>query len=218
MRSTVLKNQKAAIVLRAIERRQIKKIEFVQTKGTSEWRPDENIIAVSREPRFSIAHFFNGRNWPDRLLFHELGHAFLDTFKDKIDRKKFRQIFNGPPIKYDAGGGAILTGLLKGNVAVTRYGKAHPEEAFAEAFSFVICNVEDIDLDEKQIQQLSYVDWVLGCLRREKRRWGTYRDYFCEVECSECGDVFDLGPCRRNLDVRGWEAKCPNCEETVEIV
>jgi hypothetical protein len=213
LRQQVLNNRIAKPILLAIEKRLRARIQFERFEGTSEWDPNENVIRVGAGSWTEVFRLFNGGDWEQRLLFHELGHAFLDTFKTKIDRKAFREIFNGPPTKYSAEAADVIIGALKGNVSVTRYGRSHPEEAFAEAFSYAVCNVEDSDLDEDQIRQLAYVDWMIECIKKRKSYWGRYRDYSCEIDCEECGDTIVLTPCRLDLDITGWEFDCPHCGE-----
>lgn len=213
LRQQVLKNRVAAPVLRAIETELGTKIQFEYFDGTSEWDPNENVIRLGKGSWTDMFRIFNGGDWKQRLLFHELGHAFLDTFKSKVDRASFRRIFNGPPTNYSADVGDVVMGQLNGNVSVTRYGKSHPEEAFAEAFSYAVCNIEDFDLDDDQIRQLAYVDWMVDCIKRKKARWGKYRDYSCEIDCPECGLTLELTPCRLDLDIKGWEFPCTHCGE-----
>ena len=213
-RSELKKNPTAYKLLLAVERKARKKIKFVT--GPNEFDPNILQISISGGATF-WGTLGLGRNWKGRILLHELGHAVIDAYWDDFDQRSFKRIFNGSPGAYYPTGlariKAIANESFSKKTSVTRYGKHHAEEAWAEAFSHVLNNVEDADLDAKQIRQLAYVDWVVEKILRKKTSWGKYTDFEVEVVCPECMETFGFGPCRLDLDIDGWDVDCPYCQE-----
>lgn len=216
-RQQIMRNSLGAMALRRVEAKLKHRIEFKATDGDSEWDEDENVISINRRSPGTLLTLLNGGSWRGRIVFHELGHAVISAFWSKMDQGAFRRIYDGiPNHNYPEGVRARVKALIGGigKTAVTRYGKMHADEAWAEAFSHVVCNVEDHELDPEQIEQLAYVDWVLENLESNKRSWGKFKGYTQEVECAECGEDFDVD-CRRDGDMRGWTIDCPECGETL---
>lgn len=220
LRKTILSNKNAAMVLKSIETELGEKIHFYTHKDTSYWCEfdEKPAIVIDRRSKSFAQKYLNGGYWPHRLLFHELGHAFLDTFHYKSDKGMFRKLFG----KY--GGYSYgtfdsivdtIAGNLKGTPSVTRYGRTHGQEAFAEAFSFVMAGIDDRDEKPEVVAQLAFVDWMTDCVRHKKRNWGKYKGYCAIVQCAECSKDFSLDGCRISLDIKSWEIECPYCETEI---
>jgi hypothetical protein len=215
-RSRIRRAKNGRKLLAEVEKRLGQRLRFV--RGTeSEYDPNERVIQIGPQSLFRKLRL--DFSWKNHLLFHEFGHAVIDAFRDKFDRSAERRIFGGltsgryPENNFER--------ALKGGVeAVTRssttfYGKTHAEEAWAEAFSFVLANVADNKESEKVIQQLAYADWVIENIVKERKSWGRFKMPTTPVEC-ECGEIFDL-ECRSGSDTRGWEVDCPACEDTLVL-
>jgi len=213
LRAIVLKNHKAKLILLAIEKKAGRKIKFINTNEISTF--DMNAFEIAVNPNENLLKvWLNGGTFSNRLLFHELGHAFLDVFIDKIDKNQFRAIF-GKYSGYNVKKLEVMKAYFSDKEAVSAYGRVHGQEAFAEAFAHVVCNVDDSTYSHKVIRQLAFIDWMIECVTHSKRKWGKYRDYSLDIQCNECGEDFRLSPCRLDRDISNWEFDCPYCGEAL---
>ncbi len=213
-RSRIQKAKHGRKLLAETEKRLGTRIRFVRG-AESEFDPNEYIIRIGPQSKFR--KYGIDSHWTNHLLFHEFGHAVIEAFRDQFDHAAERKVFVGRTSSHYPEGFldrlASIDSKTYSRKSVTWYGKLHPEEAWAEAFSFVFGNVDDSAEPEEVIQQLAYVDWVIENIVRGKTRWGRFEMPTIPVEC-ECGEVFDL-ECRKSSDTRGWEVDCPDCDDTL---
>ncbi len=215
-RSRIIRTKYGRKLLTQIEKRLGQRLRFVRGIE-SEYDPNEAIIRIGPQSRFRKRGF--DYHWTHHLLFHELGHALIDAFRDQFDRAAERRFFGGSTsARYEDN---ILMRLARRGLrnlskpSVTLYGRTHAEESWAEAFSFVMANVDDRKESEEVISQLAYVDWVIENVVKERKNWGRFKMPTTPVEC-ECGEVFEL-ECRKGRDTRGWEVDCPACDDTLVL-
>jgi hypothetical protein len=155
-RSRIQKAKHGRKLLAETEKRLGIRIRFVRG-AESEFDPNECIIRIGPQSKFRKKGIVN--HWTNHLLFHEFGHAVIEAFRDQFDHAAERKVFGGlTSSPYPEGflERAMSIGLntFSGN-SVTLYGHHHPEEAWAESFSFVFGNVDDSDEPEEVIQQLA---------------------------------------------------------------
>ena len=221
LRKIVHSNSLASRVLSAVEKERDEKINFYSHLDTSYWGDvgANSAIVLDRRRVILKSAYLNGCDWPHRLLFHELGHAFLDTFYHKTDQRMFRKLFGTyndyPKEGWGRPAFAAVVGNLMSKPSVTRYGRMHGQESFAEAFSWVVCNIDDSDLNPEVIDQLAFVDWMIECVRHKKRSWGEFNGFSVEIKCAECNKDFRLDGCRQGRDIKNWEIECPHCETEI---
>ena len=203
-------------LLKHTEVRLREKIRFVRS-DESEFDPNEKLIKIG--PISSFRKIGLDATWTNHLLFHEFGHAVAEAFRERFDRKAERKHFAGLTTSHYESRTVdrILRNPWKtiNRSSVTNYGKTHPEEAWAEAFSFVLANVDDSGEPPEVIAQLAFVDWAIDNIISGRKKWGRFKIPTVEVEC-ECGCTFDL-ECRSNCETKGWEVDCPDCGETLII-
>ena len=215
-RTRLQRTQHGHKLLAQVEKRLGQRLRFV--RGTkSEYDPNERVIQIG--PQSIFRKFGFDSSWKNHLLFHEFGHAVIDAFLDKFDRSAERRIFGGMTTRryYEKFAKQVWNGGTKilARSSTSLYGKVHPEEAWAEAFSFVMANVDESDETGEVLEQLAYVDWVIENIVKERKTWGRFEMPTVPVEC-ECGEVFDL-ECRKGTSTRGWEVDCPACDDTLVL-
>lgn len=216
-RHLLVRNPRARKILRRVEKSWGKKLRI--SRGVeSFYDPDTGDISVAPVSVFAL---MVGDHWPNCIAFHELAHAVIDQFWDKFDQDAFKKIFHGSPrFRYHEDiMPRVFTDVQRvmDRPSVTWYGKTHPEEAWAEAFSFALAEVDDREEDGQVIAQLAYCDWVIDHLVKGRARWGKFRQPEVDLDCPVCERSFAL-PCRVPTETKGWEGHCPYCEEQFEVV
>ena len=188
--------------------------------GANVYEPDEFVISLSGKPNW--VRKWADWSWPGQLEFHELGHAVFDVYGSKFDRTRFKQIFGGSFARKYTRPWLHLLRDPKGvarRSAASIYAKHHPEEAWAEAFSFALAGINERYESSDVINQLAYADWVIDNIISGRRRWGSFQGSSEEGECWKCHNDFRFDT-RRESDTTGWELECPNskCRATMIVM
>jgi hypothetical protein len=210
----MLKNRRALKCIRALEKIRKQKLKIGTTKGLSEYDPNEFSIRIGKQRGF-------GKIWKDRLILHEVGHAVIDTVWSKFDRSEFKRIFKGSSKKpYQAN---VLLNFLHDRSSyfrpsLTVYGKCHPEESWAEAFSFALANIEDSSESHKVIEQLAYADYVIRNLIGGKKRWGQFLMPTSTARCPTCLKCSNFYSRGSNSSTENWEIRCQHCSENLMLL
>ena len=215
-RAALFRNTQARKIVLALEKVARRRLRVEATDEISEFDPNDFTIRIG--PRSWISRMGNW-TWPNRLLYHELGHAVTDVFYQRFDRRAFGRLFVGPATKRYREGKEWVTktnfkekrDMLR-RPSVTAYGKLHPDEAWAEAFSFALGNVDDRVEDAAVIRQLAYADWIIENIVSGARSWGSFQMPTSEVDCTHCGCTFDFED-RHDRSSHGWCVECPRCHE-----
>jgi hypothetical protein len=205
-------SDKAKLILEAVELASGREVTFTYSDGDSEFDPNTFIIAIGKNGIFS--RFFD-YTWENRLIYHELGHAVWEVFHKKFDKRAYSKAFTGEIYEEYPEGlwDSIVKIITDGREAVTLYGKKSPEEAFAEAFSFCLANVDDSEENPVVIEQLAYIDWVLENIEKRRKIWGKFVMPTVEVRCRHCLSTLDLLT-RNDTVTTGWRIDCPECGKT----
>jgi hypothetical protein len=159
-------------VLRAVEARGGRKIQCYLSPDGSGWNVADFVIAFG--PRVYGARYDS--HWKHRIPYHELGHAMIDMFYPDFDKKAYREIFHGGRKTYRVGWDSWKRNPVENwnRPSITAYGKTHPEEAWAEAFSFALTGYDCSDEKGAVIRQIEYANWVIGNVVSRKRSWGKF--------------------------------------------
>ncbi len=207
-------NPLALKCVRAIEDMRNQKLIIKSTNKISEYDPNTFCIKIGKQRGI-------GTTWKDRLLFHEIGHAVIDTTWTNFDKASFKRIFKGlPQNPYQE---CVLMNYFSDTTFITRpsitfYGKSHPEEAWAEAFSFALANVDDSSENHEVVEQLSYADYVIRNLINNKRTWGRFIMPTSTVHCPHCGNKNEFYSRGETSSTLNWVIECNHCQECMTLL
>ena len=165
------KHDRGGRILSEIEKSTGKKLKIERSDDWSEYDPDAFEIRVGSES-------WGEMTWPNRILFHGFGHAVLDCYWAKFDQEAFEKLFLGKPSLARAKGTPKLYSDASTRFvrpSVTEYGRSASEEAWAEAFSFVMSGRESKGLPEEVVAQLEFALWVIQNIEEKRGAWGKFQ-------------------------------------------
>ena len=175
----IQKHSRCGRILSEIEKTTGKELKVERSDDWSEYDPDTFEIRVGSESW--------GESWPNRILFHGFGHAVLDSYWAKFDQAAFEKLFLGKPSLARAKGAPRLYSDSSATLvrpSVTGYGRSAAEEAWAEAFSFLMSGREPEGLSEEVMAQLEFAQWVIQNIEEKRAAWGKFKAGFAKKATS----------------------------------